>query len=220
MDSSLEERIWQAMNQSRLVWAIVAMIVMVYLWSSQSDWIWGASVAELRRAGALSAQQIDNGEIWRLSMSLILHGDLLHLSMNMLALLALGRMAEAIFGRIRLFSVLYLSGIGGALFSWAMGAQRTVGASGAIFGLLATMSVFGWKYRRELEGELGLLLRRKLLFWGVVNLVLGFVIPNIDNPSHIGGFVCGALLGTMISHQWEKGWERMLLASLTIGGIW
>ena len=220
MDSPLEKKIWDSMNKAYMTWVLVLGIVCMYLWSSSSDWVWGASVTELLRSGALSARKIDQGEIWRLGMSLVLHGDLLHLGMNMLALLALGRMAESIFGKVRCFSILYLSGMGGALLSWSMGAQRTVGASGAIFGLLATMSVFGWKYRDELTGELGSLLRRKLLFWGVVNLVLGFVIPNIDNPSHIGGFVCGGLLGTMISHQWERGWERLILASVTIGGIW
>jgi len=220
MEDTLEERIWNALGRSYVAWVLATLMVLIYLWVSQSNWVFGARASRLLEVGALSAKKIDTGEFWRLSMSLVLHADLLHLVMNMLALVALGRMAEAIFGRIRVVSILYLSGIAGAVFSWSMGAQRTVGASGAIFGLLAAMSVFGWKYRKQLAGELGGMLRRKLLFWGVLNLFLGLVIPNIDNPSHVGGFVCGALLGSMISHQWERNWERLILAILSIAGIW
>ena len=116
--------------------------------------------------------------------------------------------------------MLYLSGLAGAFLSWSMGATRTVGASGAIFGLLAALCIFGWKYREEMRGELGDLLRRRLLFWGSLNLCVGLIIPNIDNPSHFGGFICGCLLGAIVGHRWEKMWDRILLAFPCILGIW
>jgi rhomboid protease GluP len=219
IETVLEEKIWDALAYSYLSWVLVFVLVVQHILVSGTDWIWGASPKALLDAGALNATLIDAGEIWRFSISLIIHGDLLHLSFNALALLALGRIAESIFGRIRCLAILYLSGLAGAFLSWSMGAERTVGASGAIFGLLAALSVCGWKYRNELRGELGGILRRKLLFWGVFNLLIGLLIPNIDNPSHFGGFLCGGLLGALVHHRWEGKWDGVILSSLSILGI-
>lgn len=219
-DSLLEKKIWDGFSNAYLSWILVVILVIVHVWVSGSDWIWGASARALLSAGALNAQRIDAGEMWRLSASLFLHGDLLHLSFNALALLALGRVSQAVFGSVRSLQILFLSGWAGAFLSWSMGAIRTVGTSGAIFGLLAALSVFGWKYRHDLSGELGDILRRRLLFWGVVNLFVGVVIPNIDNPSHFGGFICGGILGSVVGHRWEKKWDMILLAFPFILGIW
>lgn len=218
-ETVLEHRIWDALAKSHLSWVMVFGLVATHIFVSGSDWIWGASPKALLDAGALNAKLIDGGEFWRLSMSLIIHGDLLHLSFNALALLALGRIAESIFGPMRCLGILYVSGLSGAFLSWSMGAVRTVGASGAIFGLLAALSVCGWKYREDLQGELGGMLRRRLLFWGMFNLLIGLLIPNIDNPSHFGGFVCGGLLGALVHHRWEGKWDGIILASFSILGI-
>ena len=216
----LEDNIWDAQSKAYLSWVLVLILLCVHVWVSGANWIWGASARSLLSAGALNAQRIDEGELWRLSASLFLHGDLLHLSFNALALLALGRVSQAIFGVFRSLQIFFLAGWAGAFFSWSMGATRTVGASGAIFGLLAALSVFGWKYREELTGELGDILRRRLLFWGGVNLFIGLVIPNIDNPSHFGGFICGGIVGAVVGHRWEKSWDVILLSFPFILGIW
>ena len=218
--TSLEDKIWDAHARSYLSWILVVVLLAVHLWVAGEDWIWGASARKLLSSGALNAQRIDGGELWRLSASLLLHGDLLHLVFNALAVLALGRLSQAIFGWIRSVEILYLSGLAGAFLSWSMGATRTVGASGAIFGLLAALCIFGWKYRGEMRGELGDLLRRRLLFWGSLNLCVGLFIPNIDNPSHFGGFICGCILGAIVGHRWETVWDRILLAFPCILGIW
>lgn len=220
VEGSLEDRIWAAHAKSYLAWVLVCILVLVHVWVSGENWIWGASARKLLSSGALNAQRIDGGEFWRLSASLLLHGDLLHLIFNALAILALGRIAQAIFGWVRSAEILYLSGLAGAFLSWSMGATRTVGASGAIFGLLAALCIFGWKYRDQMRGELGDLLRRRLLFWGSLNLCIGLIIPNIDNPSHFGGFICGCMLGAIVGHRWEKMWDRILLAFPCILGIW
>ena len=217
--SLLEHRIWNALEGSYFSWVLSAVLVGVYSYVSSGSLVRGASAQTLVEAGALRAVLIDKGEFWRLSMSLLLHADLLHLACNVMALLALGRIAEAMYGRVRMFGLLYLSGLCGAILSWSMGAVRTVGASGAIFGLLAALSVCGWKYRDELREELGHLLRRRLLFWGGFNLLLGLVVPSIDNPSHFGGFFCGCALGALVGHRWEGHLDRMILAIASIMAI-
>ena len=218
-ESLLENRIWRSLDGSYFSWFLSAVLVGVYFYVSSDSWIRGASAQTLVDAGALRAELIDRGEFWRLSISLLLHADLLHLICNVTALLALGRIAEAMYGKVRMFGLLYLSGVCGAILSWSMGAVRTVGASGAIFGLLAALSVCGWKYREELREELGHLLRRRLLFWGIFNLLMGLVVPNIDNPSHFGGFFCGCALGTLVGHRWEGTVDRMILAIVSIMAI-
>ena len=220
VEPPLEDRIWDAHAKAYLSWVLVLVLVLVHIWVSGSDWIFGASARQLLTSGALNAQRIDSGELWRLSASLFLHGDLIHLVFNALAVLALGRLSQAIFGWVRSVEILYLSGLAGAFLSWSMGATRTVGASGAIFGLLAALCIFGWKYRDEMRGELGELLRRRLLFWGGVNLFIGLIIPNIDNPSHFGGFICGCMLGAIVGHRWDKKSDLIILAFPCILGIW
>lgn len=219
-EHGLEERIWNAQSGASLAWFLIVIFVGTHFYVSGSNWIWGASARTLLSSGALSAQRIDNGEFWRLSASLFLHGDLIHLLFNSLAVLALGRLSQSIFGWVRSIEIWYLSGLSGAFLSWSMGATRTVGASGAIFGMLGALCIFGWKYRHEMSGELGELLRRRLLFWGCVNLCIGLIIPNIDNPSHFGGFICGCALGSVVEHQWKKKWDVILLSFPCILGIW
>ena len=216
---SLEDRIWNQLPKSYSCWIVAALLIFRHLYVCRGDWIFGPPPQILSVAGSLDAFQIDQGEWWRLGASLFLHGNLLHLSMNVLALIALLRLGEAIYGPIRVLCMLYISGIVGAFFSWSMGATQTVGASGAIFGLLASLCVCAWKYRRELRGDLGNLLRKRLIFWGFVNLLLGFVIPNIDNPSHIGGVVGGIVLGMCCSHRWSKDWDIYGLALVGILAI-
>lgn len=216
---SLEDRIWSRMEKGRLSWVLAFFIVSYYIYVCQWAIFWGPSPKVLLRVGALNASKIDDGEIWRLSASLIMHGDMLHLSFNVLALIALVRIGEAIYGGMRVICILYISGLIGALFSWSMGAVRTVGASGAIFGLLAALCVGAWKYRYSLDGELGDILRKKLIFWGLVNLLLGLLIPNIDNPSHFGGVVGGILLGMLLNNQWEGGGDRVFLSLLAVAAL-
>ena len=213
---SLESKLWDRMETGRLGWILSSILVLYYLYVCGSDAVFGPSPKVLHQVGALNAEKIDAGEFWRLSASLIMHGDLLHLSFNILALIALVRIGEAIYGGIRVLGILYISGLSGAFLSWSMGAVRTVGASGAIFGLLAVLCVGAWKFRDEIGGELGDILRKKLIFWGVLNLLLGLVIPNIDNPSHIGGVIGGILLGMLLNHRWEGQTDRIFLGFMAL----
>ena len=216
---SIENRVWDRMHRSYSCWVVGLLLIMRYLYVCGWDFIFGPSKSVLSQAGALNVFRVDQGEWWRLISSIFLHGDLLHLSLNVLALVALLRIGEAIYGAFRALGILFLSGLMGAFCSWSMGATQTVGASGAIFGLLAALCICAWKYRVEFSGELGELLRKNLIFWGIVNLLLGFVIPNIDNPSHLGGVIAGTILGMCVSHRWSKDWDRYGLAVVIILAI-
>lgn len=162
------------------------------------------------------------GEWWRLITGGFLHGSLLHLGMNMLLLWILGRSIEATLGPTR-FALLYTAGLTGGSFGALLLAPTTVtvGASGAVFGLLGAMTV--QMYARginPLDTQVGGLL--------VINLVLSFLVPNISIGGHLGGLVAGAIAGRALlepKSQSSKNPAAVAIAVLVVvvtiaGGLW
>lgn len=132
-----------------------------------------------------------NGEIWRLPTSMFLHGNLLHIGFNMLVLWTIGPQVERILGHGR-FLVLYLvAGLGGAVASYAFSAPLTlsVGASGAIFGVMGALVVAG--------RQVGFDVRQVLILIGI-NVAIGFVGGGIDWRAHLGGLATGAAVAAVM----------------------
>ena len=201
MEAQVAKAIDNIWNRSWFVIGLVAIHIGYYIYSGLGHWDgWGGVTSYgLDQAGALVTIKVDNGEFWRLWASLFLHVGLLHLSVNMLNLYCLGTLVEGVYGRWRLILMYSVSGVLGSILTWGVGTKRTVGASGAIFGLLGLLLIFGWKYHAQLQGSAGSFLRRQLAFWSVVSLGLGFVIPMIDNAAHIGGLMTGVVGGMILS---------------------
>ncbi len=142
-------------------------------------WLYGPWVAE--------------GEWWRLITAAFLHASILHIAFNMLALWWIGGPMEAAIGRWRylaLYGVSGLAGSAGALL--AAPTAVTVGASGAIFGLLGAMLVIQWQQTGSIAGPALTLI--------VINLVITFAVPNISYGGHLGGLVGGVLATLAITH--------------------
>lgn len=175
----------------------------------------------LVRAGAMRGARVDLGELWRLISCIFLHGDGLHLLLNMLALWALGRLCEALYGPQRFLGLFLLSGLCGASFSWLGGNLNSVGASGGIFGLLGAGFIFGWRYRERLPEPMSVFLRRRLAPWIAINLLIGFLIPFIDNLGHIGGLVGGSILAMTMGNAIIPGEQspRWLQVMGTLGSL-
>ncbi len=130
-------------------------------------------------------------EIWRLVTYMFLHGSIIHILVNMYSLIALGNQIETFFGKWKFLIIYLVSGIAGGLLSAAISQTSvSVGASGAIFGLLGAMLYFGFHYR----AYFGQAVRLQILPVIVINLAIGFMLPNIDNWCHIGGLVGGFLI--------------------------
>lgn len=163
-------------------------------------------------AGARSLPLIEDGELWRLLSCVFLHGDLLHLSVNVLALYALGRVCEALFGPLRVLAIFVLSGVGGSLLSHWGGVELSVGASGAVFGLLGCVLGAWIRNRRSLPRSLRGVMGRGLLPWVALNLFLGLALTpggwveqalgftpfKLDHLAHVGGLITGLLMGTAL----------------------
>jgi membrane associated rhomboid family serine protease len=136
---------------------------------------------------------VAEGDWWRLITSAFLHGSIIHLGFNMLLLYWIGAPIEEAIGRAR-FLILYLvSGLAGAAGALVLSdpGDITVGASGAIFGLLGAALVF--------ERQRTFVLGGSALSIIVLNLVLTFAVPNISIGGHVGGLIGGALGGLALS---------------------
>lgn len=171
--------------------------VLYYVYAGMGYWnFWGGiTAAGLDEAGALRTELVDKGEFWRLYASIFLHVGLLHLILNMLNLYFLSLIAEPMLGKLKLLIVYLASGYTGSVLSWTWGTERTVGASGAIFGVMGVVLVIAYRERGIFQGRIGRLIRGQLLAWTIFSLLLGWLVPMIDNAAHIGGLMMGVSLG-------------------------
>ncbi len=160
------------------------------------------------------------GEWWRLMSGAFLHGSIMHILFNMYVLFALGPTLERILGHAR-YLVLYLvAALGGAVASYLFTFVCTpsVGASGAIFGLMGALVVAGRRLRFDITQVLVLL---------AINLVIGFVSPNVDWRAHIGGMLVGALVAAVFvfaprAHRllWQSAGVSGIVVVLLLLAIW
>ncbi len=172
-------------------------------------------------------------EYWRLLACVFLHGGLLHLLVNMWGLLMIGPLVERIHGHLA-FGVIYLaSGVGGAIASAATPPIRvSVGASGAIFGVLGGLLAFLVRHHGAIPRTvLAHLVRNVAVIVGVMavlgvlvaNLaVLGAVVADIDQAAHLGGLVTGFVCGLLLIGPWPVpacSRHRLLMRRLTIAAL-
>ncbi|XP_012442391.1 RHOMBOID-like protein 1 [Gossypium raimondii] len=154
----------------------------------------GPSADTLEKMGALDViKVVHKHQAWRLISCIWLHAGVFHILANMLSLLFIGIRLEQEFGFVRIGLLYLFAGFGGSLMSALfIQAGISVGASGALFGLLGSMLselITNWTiYANKLAALL------TLIFIVVINLAVG-LLPHVDNFAHIGGFISGFLLG-------------------------
>ena len=163
----------------------------------------------LSELGAIVPEYIRGGEYWRLLTAMFLHGDgtvrgdLLHLAVNLFSLFQLGTLYELMFGTRRFVLIYFVAGLAASLTSFlhlpAFGSS--VGASGAIFGILGAFVFSVLRSPRWRTDRVARSLVKQCVFWMLANLVIGFSMPQIDNAAHIGGLVTGLLLGAVLPHN-------------------
>ena len=131
------------------------------------------------------------GQYYRLISGMFMHGSLFHIIFNCYALYVLGTQLESFMGKIKYIIIYFFSGLMGALFSIIFnGNVASIGASGAIFGLMGSLLYFGYHYRVYL----GNVIKSQILPLIIANLLFGLLMPGIDNAAHIGGLIGGALV--------------------------
>jgi len=142
------------------------------------------------------------GELWRLITPVFLHGSILHIAFNMYALFVYGRGIEARYGHRRFLLLYFLSGYAGNVMSFLLTVNPSLGASTAIFGLIAAEGVFIVQNRKLLGTRVNRALINLLSIAGV-NLLIGFTTTGVDNWGHIGGMLGGFLFAWFGGPRWK-----------------
>ncbi len=162
----------------------------------------------LLRFGAYNSLVFERGEYWRLLTGVFLHGGVAHILFNAAALYQLGREVESVYGWARTLVLFMGAGLAGSTASVLYNEFILVGvgASGAIFGLIGVVGVFG--YRRG--GSYGRAVTQLAVRWALFGLAFGFLGPlfgffgRIDNTAHIGGLLGGTVLAFLVPPERER----------------
>lgn len=170
--------------------ALLVIMAVFYALQLLTDQIFGYDL--LAKYGMKSNELIVSGEYWRLVTAMFLHGSLIHLGFNLYALYILGRRVERFFGPFNYLGLFLIAGIAGNLFSFLFTEAPSLGSSTAIFGLLGAEGIFIYQHKK-LFGEQTRTALSQIIQVALGNLVIGWLIPGIDNWGHIGGLIGGAL---------------------------
>ncbi len=182
-----------------VVYVILAITVLVYIFQIGSQRLTGIDLGFV--LGGKINSMIIAGQYWRLFTPMLLHGSIIHILLNMYALIILGRGLEYNFGRLR-FILLYIgAGFAGNVVSFIFSPNPSLGSSTAIFGLLAAEAVFVYQNKKFYGAQAKGILINAVTIAGI-NLVLG-LSPGIDNWGHLGGLLGGVLFTWFGGPLWE-----------------
>src|SRR5262249_26763999 len=142
--------------------------------------------------GGFNTALFKAGEWWRMVTCNFLHIGFMHLLFNSIALIQIGPLVEEVYGSQKYIFIYLATGIISSVASFLFGINGA-GASGAIFGLIGLMAIYGYRQ----GGIWGKNLMRQMLIWAGMGIVFGFMI-HANNVAHIGGFIGGAVLGFVL----------------------
>lgn len=169
-----------------ITYILIGINILVYIYSLFANY------DVIYRYG-LSDFFVKQGEFYRIFTCMFLHVNIWHILCNMYSLYILGPQLESFFGKWKFLFIYLISGLCGSLLSLTFNTNIiSVGASGAIFGLLGSILYFGYYYRTYL----GNVVKSQIIPIIIINLIIGFS-SGIDNFGHIGGLI-GGILASMI----------------------
>jgi rhomboid protease GluP len=188
-----------------VTYALIGFTVLVYILQMLSVAVWGYAVYQmdwLEYFGARINDAIRAGDVWRFITPVFLHGSLAHIFFNMYALLSIGGLLERHLGHVRFITLYFLSAFSGNVFSFLFTGENgySVGASTAVFGLIAAELIFFYQ-NRELFGSYARQAISNTVFIIAINLFIG-LSPGIDNWGHVGGLLGGAMFAWFASPRW------------------
>jgi membrane associated rhomboid family serine protease len=204
-----------------VTWTLIGLNVLAYIavlatptnvdgWSNAEDFGVlmpdGYTFSDVGHVGGVA-----DGEYWRLLTAAFLHASILHILFNMYALAIFGPMLEQAMGYVRFLAIYLTTAIASSVTVYWLSPvhQPTLGASGAIFGLFGAS--FAVLRKRGLDlSPLFMLL--------AINLFITFALPNISWQGHIGGLVCGLVLGGVVAYAPRK--QRTLVQVSAFAAVW
>jgi membrane associated rhomboid family serine protease len=152
---------------------------------------------------------ISDGAYWQLVTSMFAHVEIWHIGFNMLVLYFLGPQLEAVLGRARFLALYLASGLAGSVCVYWFSGQdtSTLGASGAIFGLMGALLVVAVKVGGNVQSILG---------WLAINAVFTIAVPGVSWQGHLGGFLGGVLITGMLVYAPKARRSQLQVAGLTL----
>jgi membrane associated rhomboid family serine protease len=202
------------------IFTIVFLVVNIFIFFLTSQAGANENAAVLINYGAKVNSLIDGQqEWWRFVTPIFLHGNIAHLLMNMYGLWVIGPYVERLYGSAKFVFFWVATGIAGVVASYLSVQPNmhssspigrfifkahdsiSVGASGALFGLIGVLFVFGIKFRRELPEGFKRAFGTGMLPTILLNIAIGFMIPVIDNAAHLGGLIAGASLALVVGYK-------------------
>ena len=167
-----------------VTYILLGIIIIIFLITQMSD----QNLVILKYG--LQRDFVKMGDVYRLLTGAFIHVDITHIITNAYSLFMIGRLVESYFGKKKFCIIYFFSAITASLLSICMSDTFSIGASGAIFGLLGSLLYFGFHYRVYF----GNVLVRQIVPIIILNLGIGFIVPGIDNFAHIGGLIGGYLI--------------------------
>lgn len=186
-------------SSPRVTYTILGITVIAYLLQLLTQFIFSYDLAV--GLGAKANDAIRAGQLWRFFTPMLLHGSILHIGFNMYALYIFGIGLERRYGHGRFLLLYILSGFAGVVFSFLFSSAYSIGASGAIFGLVAAEGIFLFQNRKLLGAQVRSALNN-VIFIVAINLFLGLQ-PGIDNWGHMGGLMGGLIFAWFAGPHWE-----------------
>ncbi|MFL0246611.1 rhomboid family intramembrane serine protease [Candidatus Clostridium stratigraminis] len=194
--NSIQKEVPRKSSIPYITYILIGINLLVYLITAfLSQNFIDSDINVLIKLGAKYNELISQGEYYRFVSSMFLHGGLLHVALNMYSLYSIGPLIEKVFGKAKYVIIYFVSGITGSIFSYLFSDSVSIGASGAIFGLLGGALIFAFKVRNSLGKEF----LRSVVSVIAINLFIGFTMPNIDNYAHLGGLTGGVIVTLLLS---------------------
>ena len=193
---SVKDKPWITMG-------IIAINVIMYLvtaylsYSYAQGSIFNSDTNVLILLGAKVNNLIAQGQYFRLITCMFLHGGIVHVGVNMYSLYAIGPMVEKVYGKTKYIAIYFVSGVCASIFSYVFSTSVSIGASGAIFGLLGAVLVYAIKSK----GKTGNEFIRSILSVIFINIFIGATLPNIDNFAHVGGLLGGMIIAYLATFK-------------------
>jgi membrane associated rhomboid family serine protease len=198
-----------ATSRAPVTYTIIAVNLAVYLVTVAQGRGLSAPGGRLFDKMVLYGPFVAHGDWWRLVTTMFLHASVLHIAFNMFALWVIGRPVEQYLGTARYIGLYFVSGLAGSAGALVQTGGVTVGASGAIFGILGAMLIIEWQVTGSLAGQAASLI--------AINLVISFAIPGISWGGHVGGLIGGILVMLAYAHWGDRG--RAQYGQLGLGGV-
>lgn len=190
-------------QRSYVSWILILINIVIFIamWRAGN----GDVTTVMEWFGAKVNERIRLGEHWRLITPIFLHANWVHLFTNCLSLYFLGSSLERVYGKPRYLLIYVIAGFAGNVASYLRTPEVSMGASGALFGILGAGIVFPLRFASLLHPEDRQKVLRRLLLVGAINLGVGFTLPKVvDNWAHIGGMIGGAIVALCIVPEYIR----------------